>query len=103
MGGKRAAGKARQACHYCREAPATTRDHIVPRSRVRSANVGTVSNIVKACGPCNTYKDNKRSDCLCPACLLAWETYGPPGWRTWEVRGVIRRASSLLAPEASAG
>lgn len=65
-------------CHYCGD-KATTEDHIVPRcdlprpmSRVpywfRSCNV------VPSCAPCNNYKSNWRSDCMCDHCSWAWIT-----------------------------
>jgi hypothetical protein len=39
-------------CAYCR-GPATTLDHVVPRSR---GGRGTITNAVPACGPCNNVK-----------------------------------------------
>lgn len=57
----------RRTCHYC-SAPATTRDHIVPRSK-GGKNVGW--NIVPACRKCNGTKGNKWPTCQCMICRNA--------------------------------
>jgi len=64
-------------CHYC-GGVATTRDHIVPRSRrtTRARDMG-VPNLVPACQPCNQRKADYRSDCTCPICVEAWAVHGP--------------------------
>jgi 5-methylcytosine-specific restriction endonuclease McrA len=70
-----------KSCHYC-DAPATTRDHIVPRSKLRLlahqfTYLSDTPNIVPACQPCNQRKSDLRSDCTCPRCCAAWAAYGP--------------------------
>lgn len=90
-------------CHYC-ERPANTRDHIVPRTLTRKFfPFGTPhwapTNIVPACVRCNQLKGDKRSDCKCATCELAWETYGPPAERevsTVRVRLLAARSDRLL-------
>ena len=63
-------------CHYC-QVPATTRDHIVPRSRLAVVRDRTILNTVPACQPCNKRKADLRSDCRCPICVQAWAVLGP--------------------------
>ncbi len=68
-----------QKCHYCDD-PATTRDHIVPRSMVRELRLDQHHsfphrNIVPACAPCNHRKDNLDSGCTCDRCTEAWYEY----------------------------
>lgn len=64
------------SCHYCKRA-ATTRDHVVPKSIVTGVYNPKVSNFVEACTSCNLKKANKRSNCECPICSMAWRVYGP--------------------------
>ena len=54
-------------CHYCPE-PATTRDHIVPRSK---GGRNAAWNIVPACVSCNSAKAAKDPTCPCEKCRLA--------------------------------
>jgi len=58
-------------CHYC-PAPATTWDHIVPRSK---GGADGRRNLTPACGPCNVAKGADLPTCLCRRCrraLLWW-------------------------------
>lgn len=79
-----------QACHYCGE-PATTRDHVVPRSRMaiefrqdpKRISKARASNVVASCAPCNQEKADQRSTCDCRLCTMAWLTFGPAGWPHW--------------------
>lgn len=61
-----------QLCHYC-DQPATTWDHIVPKSL---GGPITEWNLVGACGPCNSRKGNKLPTCKCYRCLDAIELFG---------------------------
>lgn len=54
-------------CHYCNE-PATTWDHIVPKSKGGSNNG---INLVGACVPCNSAKGAKMPTCECYKCRNA--------------------------------
>ena len=54
-------------CHYCPE-PATTRDHIVPRSK---GGRNAAWNIVPACVSCNSAKAAKDPTCSCEICREA--------------------------------
>jgi HNH endonuclease len=72
------------SCHYCKKA-ATTRDHIVPKCIVNARYDRKISNFVPCCTDCNRKKANKRSNCPCNICELAWETYGPPNYIELEV------------------
>lgn len=63
-------------CHYCKKA-ATTRDHIVPKCVVQGKYDRKITNFVPCCVTCNTRKANKRSNCRCTTCELAWSVYGP--------------------------
>ena len=64
------------SCHYCKRS-ATTRDHIVPKSIVLGIYNPRVTNFVAACDYCNKKKANKRSNCVCEICSMAWRLYGP--------------------------
>lgn len=58
-------------CHYCGD-PATTVDHIVPRS------VGGPSsrwNLTAACRACNSLKGSLRAVCSCHGCIEAERTF----------------------------
>lgn len=69
-------------CHYC-GAPATTRDHIVPRFLLPRLDVASwfrQLNIVPACSPCNHLKGHRRSHCSCDHCTAAWEEYHKFWW-----------------------
>ncbi|MCI3238198.1 HNH endonuclease [Streptomyces spinosisporus] len=46
------------ACVYC-VAPATTADHVIPQAR---GGTHDLDNLVPACGPCNTAKNNRTPD-----------------------------------------
>ncbi len=43
-------------CAYCGERPATTHDHVRPKSR---GGTGTATNLVPACDECNTRKGDR--------------------------------------------
>jgi hypothetical protein len=70
-------------CHYCeRGAPEVfmTRDHIVPRYRVRALRLPGGHpffgmNLVPACGPCNQLKGYFARMCSCPKCIKAWDVF----------------------------
>jgi 5-methylcytosine-specific restriction endonuclease McrA len=67
---------ASSSCHYCGK-PATTDDHIVPRSAFRMHQSALPywfrqHNIAPACLPCNGFKDWYRSDCTCQQCQWVW-------------------------------
>lgn len=69
-------------CHYC-SAPASTRDHIVPRFLVPRLDVPTwfrQLNIVPACAPCNHLKGHRRARCECSHCTAAWSEYFKFDW-----------------------
>lgn len=101
-------------CHYC-GGQATTRDHIVPRSRMSFkfrndpglAGRVKISNIVASCIPCNQTKSDHRSTCDCGLCALAWQTFAPVGWvewprvdpTLWQDYG-LRKARLMLPPHA---
>lgn len=75
-------------CHYCLR-PGGTRDHVVPRSLLRQLFLVRAGsgpqwppNIVPCCERCNQLKGDKRSDCTCELCEVAWNTYGPTH-RAW--------------------
>jgi hypothetical protein len=58
-------------CHYCGD-PATTVDHIVPKS------VGGPSrrwNLTAACRDCNGFKGSLRAVCPCHGCIEAERTF----------------------------
>lgn len=55
-------------CHYCKVAPAVTRDHIIPKSK---GGPKLVWNIVRACQRCNREKADKWPTCTCPKCKKA--------------------------------
>lgn len=66
-------------CHYCPER-ATTRDHVVPRKKLRRLTIPTNHpffslNIVPACADCNARKGHKRSTCTCLVCTALWRDY----------------------------
>lgn len=72
-----------RACHYCRrgapDAP-MTKDHIVPRYRVRALRLEGghpffALNLVPACEPCNQFKGYEARLCYCQRCWIAWDTY----------------------------
>jgi hypothetical protein len=56
-----------EGCHYC-DQPATTRDHIVPRSR---AGVNEPVNVVPSCDRCNRAKGDDWPLCPCATCRAA--------------------------------
>lgn len=70
-------------CHYCpRGAPEVpmTRDHIVPRYRVRALRLPGGHfffglNLVPACDDCNQLKAYMARMCSCPKCWKAWDTF----------------------------
>ena len=97
MTARRKSGR-RALCHYCHR-PGNTRDHIVPRSRAVGlcAPSSSITNIVRACADCNGRKSDFRSDCYCRTCVLAWETFGPPGWRDIPVVELVRPAFPAVA------
>ena len=69
------AGKPRGKCHYC-NAKAATWDHIVAKSHLPKFGIPMVNhqrNKVPCCVPCNLFKQNMRSDCVCQLCTYAWE------------------------------
>jgi hypothetical protein len=75
-------------CHYC-DQPGATRDHVVPRSLLRHVAVVRAgsgpewpANVVPCCLRCNQMKGDKRSDCECQTCVVAWAVYGPVN-RPW--------------------
>ena len=55
-------------CHYCKVAPGSTRDHIIPKSR---GGPTARWNIVAACSRCNHRKANKWPECTCQKCKQA--------------------------------
>ena len=55
-------------CHYCQRPFATTRDHIVPRSRL---GADAWWNLVPACEKCNQKKSGDDTDCRCAFCNRA--------------------------------
>ena len=59
-------------CHYCKAAPATTRDHIVPKAK---GGPSRWWNLVPSCQPCNLQKGSTSSWCNCPFCLRAKVTF----------------------------
>lgn len=66
-------------CHYCL-APATTRDHIIPKHRVRKLGLRVGHpfhslNIVPSCGDCNQRKGNRMPTCDCERCREAGRQY----------------------------
>ena len=78
----RLADRGRVPCHYCRERPGTTDDHIVPRARVIALSlkleydVVFLDNKVWACEPCNAAKaDRYPPPCDCPVCSEALAYY----------------------------
>lgn len=64
-------------CHYCREYPANTKDHIVPRAKLilqrHIPDWFRRFNKVPCCQKCNNAKGDKRSNCDCPQCEWAWK------------------------------
>lgn len=74
---------ASRLCHYCeRGAPEVrmTRDHIVPRYRVRALRLPGGHplfgmNLVPACEDCNQLKGHSARMCDCVKCVRAWNTY----------------------------
>lgn len=57
-----------------------TKDHIVPRYRVRALRLvgGHLffgMNLVKACEPCNQLKGYFARMCDCPKCVRAWDVF----------------------------
>lgn len=67
-----------RSCGYC-PAPATTVDHILPRSR---GGKDTWKNTVAACGPCNQRKGDRT-----PA-EAGMRLYTEPGVPSWAALGV---------------
>lgn len=63
-------------CHYCRRR-ATTRDHVVARTR---GGLNRWWNLVPACGPCNERKDSGITACACAFCDRAAWMFSL-GWR----------------------
>lgn len=63
--GKPIAAEAR--CHYCPR-PATTRDHIVAKTR---GGADSWWNLVPACADCNSKKGSDGSGCWCAFCERA--------------------------------
>lgn len=70
-------------CHYCGvgapERP-MTKDHIVPRYRVRALRLDGGHfffglNLVPACEPCNQLKAYQARMCSCAKCWQAWDAY----------------------------
>lgn len=64
-------------CHYCGR-HATTDDHIVPRSAFAVHQSALPywyrqHNIAPACQPCNGFKGNYRSECVCAQCTWTWK------------------------------
>ncbi len=55
-------------CHYCGNAPATTRDHIVARSKLGS---DAYWNLVPSCKSCNARKADGSTWCHCAFCTRA--------------------------------
>lgn len=73
-------GSDTRRCHYCGTGGILTRDHIVPRYRVRSLRLPGNhpffnANVVPACGPCNTRKGGGRGPCVCEKCRYAWSQF----------------------------
>ena len=70
-------------CHYCqRGAPEVpmTRDHIVPRYRVRALRLNGGHfffglNLVPACSECNQLKGYMARMCSCDKCWKAWDAF----------------------------
>ena len=55
-------------CHYCHVAPATTRDHIVPKAKRGS---DAWFNLAPSCEPCNRRKSSEDTTCHCAFCNRA--------------------------------
>ncbi len=55
-------------CHYCKVRTATTRDHIVPKSKGGGNNR---NNYVPCCKKCNTDKGSQLPACNCLICVVA--------------------------------
>lgn len=76
-------GDAVRVCHYCEvtsEQVQLTRDHIVPRHRVRVLRLQGNHpfyglNLVPACQPCNGRKGGDRGWCDCGRCSMAWTIF----------------------------
>lgn len=49
----------RHACVYCGASAPLTRDHVIPLSRAELGPTNDISNILPACGPCNSRKKDK--------------------------------------------
>jgi len=72
-----------QSCHYCQTHMTVrplTRDHIVPRYRVRSLRLPSNHpffgvNTVRSCQPCNSKKGGKPPSCPCERCRYAWAQF----------------------------
>lgn len=71
-------------CYYCRQAPATTRDHVVPLSRGGSDSIG---NILPACLSCNSRKHSRT--------IMEWRV------RLWRMG--MADLENLRAPRPRAG
>lgn len=56
-----------ETCHYC-AAPATTQDHIWPRSK---NGPDAAWNKVPACSSCNSAKSDREPTCRCIRCRAA--------------------------------
>lgn len=83
-------------CHYC-GGPATTRDHIVPRSRIFMRPAPGAENLVPACSICNLVKGDLPSTCRCQKCLNAWYRWGPMGWHDLPTVDVIVKGNNKRA------
>lgn len=98
---------ASSTCHYCGQ-PATTSDHIVPRSAFPVHQSGLPywfrqHNVAPSCKPCNGFKGNYRSDCTCAQCEWTWKValalFLPPDYEV-RVRRVIKVGQARLVPGA---
>lgn len=86
-----------QMCHYC-DAPATDREHIVPRA-LRGKNA--VWNIVPSCRSCNSKKGSAWPTCTCDICVSAQSRHlnGPEAER---YRTILRNHIDALRQRRAA-
>ena len=76
-----------QTCHYCPQ-PATTEDHVVPRSLYRHTFSWHPAwfrdqAVVPACAPCNEAKGSYHVNC-CVTCEWVWQYARSRGWMVLE-------------------
>lgn len=74
-------------CHYGCGRPATTVDHIIPKSR---GGLDRFFNYVASCEPCNQAKASKMPHCRCPKCKNAVKVWEDGAVRGLDHPGVVR-------------